>query len=139
MADKDKSIPKFERPPEKQNELRRERRRENTFERLGTARAICIECGERDPRVLEKHHLEGQAYGDTLVHVCRNCHRKLSDLQKDHPPKITEIPDTLEVIAHFLHGLADLFELLVGKLREFAAQLVDRADPNRGNLEPAQP
>ena len=81
-------------------------------------------AAENDPLVLELHHLEGQAFGKyRLVIVCRNCHRKLSDLQKDHPEKIADPPDALETIAHFLLGLADLFEFLIGKLREFAAEL----------------
>jgi hypothetical protein len=63
----------------------------------------------------------------------------LSDRQKDYPEKITEIPDALEAIAHFLLGLADLFEFLIEKLREFAGQLIERADPNRDNIEPVQP
>ena len=126
------------RPPDKELEIRRERRRQAAFERLGSNNPACVICGENDPLVLEKHHLEGQAFGDTLVPICRNCHRKLSDIQKDHPKQITEIPDALEIIAHFLLGLADLFAFLVGKLREFAQQLIERADPNRDNLEPVQ-
>lgn len=127
------------RSPEKQRELRREIRKESALTRLGSRNPICAVCGEGDPRVLEKHHLEGRAFGATLVHVCRNCHRKLSDLQKDHPKKIAEPPDGLEVIAHALQGLADFFEILVAKLREFARQLLDRADPNRDNVEPGTP
>ena len=59
---------------------------------------------------------------------------KAERLQKDHPEKIAEPPDVLEVIAHFLLGLADLFELLIAKFRVFAAELIDRADPNRDNV-----
>jgi hypothetical protein len=128
----------FKRNPARETEIRRERRREAAIERLGANNPACVICGENDPRVLEKHHLEGQAYGDSLVPVCRNCHRKLSDLQKDHPDKITEIPGPLEKIAHLLLGLADLFELVVSTFREFAAYLIELADPNRDNLEPEQ-
>jgi hypothetical protein len=137
MTDKrDNDEKKFKRDATKETEIRRERRRQAAIERLGTNKPACVHCGQNDPRVLEKHHLEGQAFGDTLVPVCRNCHRVLSDLQKDHPDKITEIPDPLELIAHLLLGLADLFELLVDKFREFAAYLIELADPNRDNLEP---
>ena len=137
MTDKQcENGPTFKREPTKETEIRRERRHQAAIERLGTNKPACVICGENDPRVLEKHHLEGQAFGETLVPVCRNCHRKLSDLQKDHPNKITEIPDPLEMIAHVLLGLADLFELLVGKFREFSAYLIELADCNRENLEP---
>jgi hypothetical protein len=139
MTDKSNDDDKtFKRDCAKETEIRRERRRQAAIERLGTDKPACVICGERDPRVLEKHHLERQAFGDTLVPVCRNCHRKLSDLQKDHPDKITEIPDPLEVIAHVLRGAADLFELLARKFREFAAYLIELANANRDNLEPQQ-
>ena len=127
---------RFKREATKDTEIRRERRRQGAIERLGSNKPACVICGECDPRALEKHHLEGQAYGGTLVPVCRNCHRKLSDAQRDHPSKITEIPDPLEIIAHVLLGLADLFELLVAKFREFATYLIELADCNRDNLEP---
>ena len=74
---------------------------------------------------------------DTVI-VCRNHHRKLSDLQKDHPEKIADPPDPLEIIAHFLLGLADLSEFLVDKFRGFAHQLIESADPNRDNVEPVR-
>lgn len=120
----------------KETEIRRERRRQAAIERLGVNTPACVICGKNNPIVLEKHHLEGQAFGDTLVVVCRNCHRELSDVQKDHPDRITEIPDPLEVIAHALLGLADLFEFLIEKFREFAAYLFELANSNRDNLEP---
>jgi hypothetical protein len=129
----------FQRSPDKDLEIRRERRQQARLERLDTTNPSCVVCGERDSRTLEKHHLEGRQFGETLVHACRNCHRKLSDSQNDHAHKITEIPDPLEAIGHFLLGLADLFELLVRKLREFAAQLIERADPNRDNVQPSTP
>jgi hypothetical protein len=80
-------------------------------------------CGHDDPLALELHHVAGRAYGDDLVPVCRNCHRGLSDLQKDHPPANRLPPSDPERIGHFLLGLADLFELLVRRLREFATKL----------------
>jgi hypothetical protein len=126
------------RDPEKENEIRRSARRERAYQRLGTRNPRCIYCDETEPLVMEKHHIAGQAYDpDTTVITCRNCHRKLSDRQDDHPEQIAETPDGLEVVAHCLLGLADLFELLIGKFREFAALLIERADPNRENTEPS--
>jgi hypothetical protein len=128
----------FNRDQEKEIEISRDARRQRAIERLGCSNPACVICGENDPLVLEKHHLEGQAFGNTLVIVCRNDHRRLSDRQKDHPGKIGEPPDKLETIGNFLLGLADLFELLIKKLREFAAILLDRANPNRDN-QPEEP
>ncbi len=130
---------KFRRDPKKETEIRREARRQRAIERLGTKNPTCAFCAESDPIVLERHHLAGRAYDEDTIIVCRNHHRKLSDRQNDHPEKIAEPADALEVIAHFLLGLADLFEFLIDKLREFAGQLIEQADPNRDNIEPAQP
>ncbi len=120
----------------KEAELRRATRRQRAIERLRVKNPKCLYCNETDPLVLERHHLAGREYDNDTIIVCRNHHRKLSGLQKDHPGKIADPPDTMDVAAHFLLGVADLFELLVTKFREFAAQLLERADPNRDNVEP---
>ena len=113
-----------EAPTMSEAEKRYETRRRKAFDRLGTDHPICAFCGETDWRCMELHHLEGEQFGKTLIVVCRNCHRKLSDMQKDHSPKFGESPSTLERIAHALEGLADLFIFLAQKLREFASQLL---------------
>jgi hypothetical protein len=104
--------------------LAKERRKQAKLERLGTNSPRCVVCGESNSHCLEKHHLQGRKFGEDLVIVCRNCHRKLSDAQIDHPPQISARPFPEECIAHFLHGLADLFELFIEKFREFADLLL---------------
>ena len=131
--DNDKEL---NREASKDTEIRREARRQRALERLGTNHPRCARCGENDPLALELHHIAGRAFDGSTIILCRNCHRKLSDWQKDHPSPITEIPGAEEKIAHFLFGLADLFELLIDKCREFALELIERADPNRDNLPP---
>lgn len=110
-----------------QLELNRERRRQRACERLGTNEPRCPFCGATDPLVMELHHVGGRAFDDTLVPVCRNCHRTLSDWQKDHPGSIGDPPNESERIGHALMGLADMFELLGRRLREFAAKLIASA------------
>ena len=127
---------KLNREASKDTEIRREARRQRARERLGKNNPRCVRCGEDDPLTLELHHIAGREFDDRTAIFCRNCHRKLSDSQKDHPTKLTEIPDRLEVIAHWLLNLADFFELLIGKFREFADDLTKLADGNRDNLEP---
>ncbi len=105
------------------HELNRERRRQRALERLGTNTPRCAVCGFDDPLALQLHHIAGRACGDELVIVCGNCHPCLSDLQKDHPPRLGNPPSDHVRIAHFLLGLADLFEMLVKRLREFATKL----------------
>ena len=78
-------------------------------------------------RCLEAHHIAGRKFDDATVIVCRNCHRILSNDQKDHPPRIDGAPSLHERAGHFLKGLADLFALLVAKLYEFSDELIEFA------------
>ncbi len=109
------------------NDRAKEIRKQKRLESLESNHPICTLCGENDWRCLEQHHIAGQAYGDDLCTVCRNCHRKLSDDQKDHPKQIGKPPVALEAIGHLLLGLADFFALLVAKLRECGKFLIQAA------------
>lgn len=113
-----------------------EKRRLRDLERLGTDRPVCVVCGEDDPRCLEAHHLAGRAFDGQTVPVCRNCHRKLSDDQKDHPGKIGNPPSALERIAHFLLGLVDFLQLVIDRVRAFAVELleIDAAENGAGDV-----
>jgi hypothetical protein len=73
---------------------------------------------------LELHHIAGRAFDDETVPVCRNCHARLTDHQRDHSPA-KPAGGFVESIRRFLLGLADLFEMLVKRLREFATSLAD--------------
>ena len=105
-------------------EKRRETRRQNALDRLGANNPRCTICGEDDWRTSEFHHIAGRAFDDDGAILCRNCHRKLSDDQKDHPKPLEVTPSTPERIGHFLLGLADLLAMLVEKLRAFGADLI---------------
>lgn len=101
-----------------------ERRKQARLDKLGTNAPRCVHCGENDQTCLEAHHVAGRAYDPDTMILCRNCHRKLSDMQQDHPRRIGTPPTSNEKIAHFLLGLADMFELLIRKCREFAEWLL---------------
>lgn len=105
----------------------KETRKQNRLEKLGTNNPVCVLCGEDDDCCLELHHIAGRKYEDDLAIVCRNCHRKLSDEQKDHPKQLEKPPTNLECIGHMLLGVADLFALLVEKLREYGKFLIETA------------
>jgi len=94
--------------------------------RLGSENPRCATCGNSDWECLEAHHLGQHAFDEATVIICRNDHRILSDRQKDHPAQINTPPSSDESLAHFLMGMADLFELLVRKLREFADKIINR-------------
>lgn len=105
-----------------------EGRKQARLDRLDTSTPRCVRCGEDDDRCLEDHHVAGQAYDPETMIFCRNCHRKLSDMQKDHPKQKSKPPSQEEIIGHFLLGIADIFEFLVGKFREFAKWLLADAE-----------
>lgn len=108
-------------------ELAREQREQKRFERLGTDNPVCINCGEDDSRCLEDHHLAGHSRDDFTIVLCRNCHRKRSDEQLDHPKYSSQNDPRLDTIGHFLLGIADAFRALADKLYEFGLMLVERA------------
>lgn len=113
-------------------EKAKEARKQKRLETLGSNHPVCVACGEDSWQCLEQHHIAGQAYGDDLCNVCRNCHRKLSDNQHDHPKQLGKPPSTLESIGHFLIGLADLFAALVLRLREYGSSLIQSASTVAG-------
>jgi len=108
-------------------QLDEEDRRQQRLRRLGTQHPCCVGCGESDPAVLEKHHIAQRKHHDDQSIVCANCHRKLSNKQRDHVrPGVTETAEPLSGIGHYLLGLADLFEMIVKALRKFAAWLIGK-------------
>ena len=112
-----------------EKKLAREARERAAKRRLGTDNPRCATCGCTDWECLEAHHIAGQVYDPTTNVECRNCHRILTDLQKDHAKQSRNPPNFEEGLAHFLLGMADLFELLVGKLREFANKILQKLQP----------
>lgn len=118
-------------------EYDRERRRQARLERLGSNNPLCVISGEDDPRCLELHHLAGKAFADDCVIVSSNHHRKLSDMQKDHPPILKGVPDTLECCGRLLLGIADALELckapgqLVDLIRQTGERLIECGQHSR--------
>ena len=121
-------------------ELNRERRRAAGAGTPGTNNPRCSFCGYRRSLALELHHVAGQAFGDDMVPVCRNCHRvsaigrRIIRQRSGEPAK--------RIGAHqraSCSGFADMFELLVKRLREFAAKLAAleaHANPQNGETRP---
>lgn len=107
-------------------ELAREGRRQRRLEAIGTNDPICGMCGENDWRCIELHHVADHGRDESTVRICRNCHRKVSDDQKDHPTINPAADPMLDRIGHFLLGLADMFRLIVEKLYTFGLALIER-------------
>ncbi len=114
------------------NDKAKETRKQNRLEKLGNNHPVCVICGEDSWQCLEQHHIAGKDYSNDLCNICRNCHRKLSDDQNDHPKQISQPPTSLETIGHMLIGLADFFALLVERLREYGLQLIQAAKDSAG-------
>jgi hypothetical protein len=76
---------------------------------------------------LELHHPADFGCDGTRVIACRNCHRKLSDSQKDHPSFDPAADPALHAIGRFLLGLADMLERIFEQLRVFGELLIERA------------
>ena len=103
-------------------------RRQQKLRKLGMQNPRCAICNESDPCTLELHHIAGQKHSDDTAIICANCHRKLSDKQRDHvPPDSREPAGQLGVIGHYLMGLADLFSMLAEALRKFGTWLIGQA------------
>lgn len=110
-----------------QTELAKERRKQRRLEALGHHDPHCGTCGMDDWRCLEAHHVADHDRDGTTVFLCRNCHRKRSDDQKDHPAFDPTNDPVLDAIGHFLLGLADMLRDIIDRLRSFGLTLIERA------------
>ena len=110
-------------------ELAQETRKLRRCEQLGTNNPRCGTCGHNRWQAIEKHHPADHGRDGTTVLICRNCHRVLSDNQKDHPAFNPNADPMLAAIGHFLLGLADMLKLIIEKLYAFGLELIERASP----------
>lgn len=108
--------------------LAKEKRKQARLAKLGSNNPICGTCGEKDWRCLELHHVADHGRDEATVTICRNCHRKVSDDQKDHPALSSSADASLDRMGHFMLGLADLLTLIIEKLLEFGHILIAMAD-----------
>ncbi|MCW4463109.1 hypothetical protein OK349_15450 [Sphingomonas sp. BT-65] len=108
------------------DDLKREARKQARLEALDSNDPACAMCGESDWRCMELHHVAGQQHDAAVVCLCRNCHRKVSDDQRDYPP-IARGDPMLDSIGRFLRGLADMLRVIVERLYAFSALLIEQA------------
>ena len=108
-------------------ELARETRKQRRLEMIGLNDPRCGMCGETGWQCIELHHVADYARDDMTVLICRNCHRKVSDDQRDHPAFNPSADPMLDAIGHFLLGLADMLRRIVEKLWTFGTALIELA------------
>ena len=101
-----------------------EARKQHRLRVLGCNEPRCAMCGEDRWQTLELHHIAGQAYDETTGIICRNCHRVLSDAQRDHPKPQGSADPHLEMIGRFLLGLADMLRIVIERLTAFGRELI---------------
>jgi hypothetical protein len=107
-------------------------RRERPARRIAAGSA-CVTCGETDAvvlksgrSVLEAHHIAGRANDpDTIADVCLNCHRKLTNAQRNAGVPLREDPgrNALERLVAWLRGLGVFCEHLAHQLLQAAHKL----------------
>lgn len=114
------------------SELAHERRKQKRLEKLGTNDPRCGTCGENRWQCIEQHHPADYGRDKATVLECRNCHRVLSDDQRDHPAFDPDADTMLASIGHFLLGLADMLRIIVAKLSEFGFALITRSKQGEG-------
>lgn len=116
------------------DDFERERRQQKRFEKLGTDDPRCGMCGEDNNCALELHHVAGRKHDDLTVILCANCHRIMSDDQRDHPVFDRSANDPMAAIGYFLLGLADMLRVIVRRLHEFGQMLIDGKSDNVGKV-----
>ena len=86
----------------------------------------CVLCGfNRDPRILELHHIAGRKNSDVVIPLCPNCHRSLSMSQE--PDKIERGKDEKtdeKKIGWNMQGYSLLMKLLSYNLQDQAEILL---------------
>jgi hypothetical protein len=113
-----------------------ERRKQTRLHKLGTNNPRCAICGNSDWRVIEEHHPDTRKRDKLVVHVCANCHRILSDDQKDHPEELQGCDEFFASGGKLLLGLVNMLALILERLREFGEALIARA--NEAGLKPGR-
>ena len=105
-----------------------ERRKQSRLHKLGTNTPRCAACGNSDWRVIEEHHPDSRKRDKLVVLLCANDHRIVTDDQKDHQPGVGDCDPFLLSAGNFLLGLADMFGIIIERLREFGETLIARAN-----------
>ncbi len=109
--------------------LSREVRLQAALERLGSNNPHCAICNEGTPFCLERHHIGGRAHDGVTAILCRNCHRKQTEMQKEHPVAKPGSDPLLAAIAAVLFGLADILDAVKDRLPDGLEALCETVVP----------
>lgn len=93
-------------------ELRTLARKHNRLRKHGTRFPFCCLCGEHHWVVrYELHHFGERHYDPRTIRLCKSCHDKVSDMQKDYPPIPTGVDRRLAKAITLVRG-----RIIIGRL-----------------------
>ncbi len=107
----------------------------NRKQRLpGIHNEVCIGCArDLTSNNKEDDHMAGRKHDDIVWPLCKpTCHPKRSEYQREEPPPSENPRNVLEVIGRWLLSVAEYFELMCDKLREFGEYLIELAKTGYG-------
>ena len=86
----------------------------------------CLICFfNENPLIIEKHHVAGRKNSDLTISVCPNCHRELSNRQREWNQIWTKDNNSDKIkLAFLLRGQSDVLDLLSKKQRELSNKLL---------------
>lgn len=120
---------------------REQLRREADFRRLKSRHPICLICAYwRHPAAIEFAHLIPHKFGVGCgAPLCSNCHRELSDMEKDMSYKPTSNDPDLETIGRYLVALGTWSEAAAPTMKMLGAHALELARHSKeaGDDEPA--
>ena len=106
-----------------------ESRREKDYKRLRTRNPICLACDYmKHPAAMELAHIAPRQFHDDGGVLCSNCHREMSDTEKDFSYAPQSINPQMETIGRYLISLAEWFKRIAETLAAFGAWLLDQSE-----------
>lgn len=113
-------------------------RRERDYRRLRTRNPICLSCGySNHPAAMELSHIAPRKFHDDGGVLCSNCHREMSDSEKDFSYSPQSINPTMETIGRYLLALAEWFTRIAETIAAFGHWLLYQAEHVRA-FEPEE-
>ena len=108
---------------------REQLRREADFRRLKSRHPICLLCAYwRHPAAIEFAHLIPRQFGVGCgAPLCSNCHRELSDMEKDMSYKPTSNEPDLETLGRYLVALGTWSEAAAPTMKMLGAYALERS------------
>lgn len=107
----------------------KEDRREKDYRRLRTRTPMCLSCGySKHPAAMELAHIAPRGFHDDGGVLCSNCHREMSDTEKDYSYAPQSQNPRMETIGRYLLALSDWFIRIAETIAAFGHWLLFQAE-----------